>query len=189
MAIKKQIYSRLALNICILILANILASMLFFRLDLTSDKRHSLSNTSKEILNELDDIIYIKVYLEGEFPAGLTRLKNAIHQLLNEFRSYSSFVEYEFINPSESTRQEERNSLYKQLYEQGLEPINLQVQEKNGSSEQIIFPGVIIYYKGKSVSINLLQSQLGIHHEIVLNNSIENLEYEFSSNILKISKK
>ena len=78
----------------------------------------------------------MKVYLEGEFPAGLTRLKNATHQLLNEFRSYSSFIEYEFINPSESTRQEERNSLYKQLYEQGLEPINLQVQEKNGSSEQ-----------------------------------------------------
>jgi len=43
MAIKKQTYSRLALNICILILANVLASMLFFRLDLTAEKRHSLS--------------------------------------------------------------------------------------------------------------------------------------------------
>ena len=187
MAIKKQVYSRLALNICILILVNVLASMLFFRLDLTADKRHSLSETSKEILQELDDIIYVKVYLEGEFPAGFTRLQNATHQLLNEFRSYSSYVEYDFVNPSESTNQEERNSLYRQLYEQGLEPTNLQVKEKNGSSEKIIFPGAIIYYKGKSVSINLLQSQIGTHHEVVLNNSIENLEYEFSSNILKIS--
>ena len=126
-------------------------------------------------------LFYVKVYLEGEFPAGFTRLQNATHQLLNEFRSYSSYVEYEFVNPSESTNQEERNSLYRQLYEQGLEPTNLQVKEKNGSSEQIIFPGAIIYYKGKSAAINLLQSQIGTHHEVVLNNSIENLEYEFST--------
>ena len=137
MVIKKQTYSRLALNICILILVNVLASMLFFRLDLTADKRHSLSDTSKEILQELDDIIYVKVYLEGEFPAGFTRLQNATHQLLNEFRSYSSFLEYEFINPSENTNQEERNSLYRQLYEQGLEPTNLQVKEKNSHARQI----------------------------------------------------
>ena len=141
MGIKKQAYSRLALNICILILINVLASMLFFRLDLTADKRHSLSDTSKDILKDLDDIVYVKVYLEGEFPAGFTRLQNATYQLLNEFRNYSSFLEYEFINPSESINQEERNRLYRQLYEQGLEPTNLQVQEKNGSSEQIIFPG------------------------------------------------
>ena len=187
MALKQETYSRLALNICILILVNVLASMLFFRLDLTTDKRHSLSDGSKDILKQLDDILYVKVYLEGEFPAGFTRLQNSTYQLLNEFRSYSSFVEYEFINPSESTNQDERNSLYRQLYDQGLKPTNLQVQEKNGSSEQIIFPGAIIFYKGKSAAINLLQSQLGTHHEIVLNNSIENLEYEFISNILKLN--
>ncbi|MBF90356.1 MAG: gliding motility-associated ABC transporter substrate-binding protein GldG [Flavobacteriales bacterium] len=186
MAIKKQTYGRLALNICILILVNVLASMLFFRIDLTTDKRHSLSDTSKDILQELDDIVYVKVYLEGEFPAGFTRLQNATHQLLNEFRSYSSFLEYEFINPSENTNQEERNNLYRQLYEQGLEPTNLQVQEKNGSSEQIIFPGAIIYYKGVNVSLNLLQGQFGTHHEVVLNNSIANLEYEFSNAFLKL---
>lgn len=161
--------------------------MLFFRLDLTADKRHSLSEASKEILTGLDDVVYVKVYLEGEFPAGFTRLQKATHQLLNELRSYSSYIEYEFINPSESANQEERNSLYRQLYEQGLEPTNLQVQEKSGSSEQIVFPGAIIYYKGESTAINLLQSQLGTHHEVVLNNSIENLEYEFSSSIHKLS--
>lgn len=186
MAIKKQTYSRLALNISILILVNVLASMLFFRLDLTADKRHSLSDASKEILSELDDIVYVKVYLEGEFPAGFTRLQNATHQLLNEFRSYSSYIEYEFINPSESANQEERNSLYRQLYEQGLEPTNLQVQEKGGNSEQIIFPGAIIYYKNRSVSINLLQKQLGAHPEVALNNSIENIEYELSNALQKL---
>ena len=187
MAIKQQTYSRLTFNICILILANILSSMLFFRLDLTTDKRHSLSDASKEILKELDDILYVKVYLEGDFPAGFTRLKNATHQLLNEFRSYSSYVEYEFINPSESTNQDERNSIYRQLFEQGLKPHIEPLVEKNVRSEQIIFPGAIIYYKGESTVVNLLQKQIEKNNEVLLNNSIENLEYEFSTNILKLS--
>ena len=105
---------------------------------------------------------------------------------MNEFRSYSSYIEYEFIDPSDNTQLEERNNIYRQLYEEGLEPTNLQVQEKNGSSEQIIFPGAIIYYKGKSVAINFLQSQLAIHPTLVLNNSIENLEYEFISSVYKV---
>ncbi len=186
MAIKRQTYSRLAANICILILVNVLATMLYFRVDLTADNRYSLSNTSQEILEELDDIVYVKVYLEGDFPAGFTRLQNASHQMLDEFRSYSPYIEYEFINPSESGNQEERRQVYKQLYEQGLIPTNLQVQEKNGSSEQIIFPGAIIFYKSRSVAINLLQSQLGTHPEIVLNNSIENIEYEFANALQKL---
>ena len=186
MVTHKKTYSRLLINVFFLILINVLASLVFFRFDLTSDKRHSLSETSKELLKNLDDIVYVKVYLEGDFPAGFTRLKNATYDLLNEFRSYSSYIEYEFIDPSDNTQLEERNNLYRQLYEEGLEPTNLQVQEKNGSSEQIIFPGAIIYYKGKSVAINFLQSQFAIHPTLVLNNSIENLEYEFISSIYKV---
>ena len=69
MAIKRQTYNRLAANICILILVNVLATMLHFRVDLTADNRYSLSSTSQEILEGLDDIVYVKVYLEGDFPA------------------------------------------------------------------------------------------------------------------------
>jgi len=186
MVTHKKTYSRLLINVFFLILINVLASLVFFRFDLTSDKRHSLSETSKDLLKNLDDIVYVKVYLEGDFPAGFTRLKNATYDLLNEFRSYSSYIEYEFIDPSDNTQLEERNNLYRQLYEEGLEPTNLQVQEKNGSSVQIVFPGAIIYYNGKSTAINFLQSQLATHPTLVLNNSIENLEYEFISSIYKI---
>ena len=186
MVTHKKTYSRLLINVFFLILINVLASLVFFRFDLTSDKRHSLSETSKDLLKNLDDIVYLKVYLEGDFPAGFTRLKNATYDLLNEFRSYSSYIEYEFIDPSDNTQLEERNNLYRQLYEEGLEPTNLQVQAKNGSSVQIVFPGAIIYYNGKSTAINFLQSQLATHPTLVLNNSIENLEYEFISSIYKI---
>lgn len=186
MALKKKAYTQLVSNIVILILVNVLATMVYVRWDLTSDKRYSLAETTKTLLSELDDIVYVKVYLEGEFPAGFTRLQQSTHELLDEFRSYSNYIEYEFIDPSTANDQKERNKLYQQLFDQGLEPTNLQVKEKNGSREQVIFPGAIIHYKGKSVALNLLQSQIGTHPEIVLNNSIEHIEYELSNALLKL---
>ena len=149
MVTHKKTYSRFLISVFFLILINVLASLVFFRFDLTSDKRHSLSETSKELLKNLDDIVYVKVYLEGDFPAGFTRLKNATYDLLNEFRSYSSYIEYEFIDPSDNSQLEERNNLYIQLYEKGLEPTNLQVQEKMEAASRLFFqePSYIIKEK------------------------------------------
>ena len=60
----------------IIILLNISAQFIFYRIDLTSEKRYTLSSATREMMEELDDIVFIKVYLEGEFPAGFKRLRN-----------------------------------------------------------------------------------------------------------------
>jgi ABC-2 type transport system permease protein len=186
MEVRKATYRRFFSLLLLLIILNVGASLLDWKWDMTADKRHSLSNTTKELVQKLDDLAYVKVYLEGDFPAGFIRLQEASRNLLNELRSYSSQIEYEFINPSAANSQEDRNSLYRQLYEQGLEPTNLQVQDKGSNSEQLIFPGAIIYYKGEEVALNFLQNQLGAHPERVLNNSIEQLEYEFTNAFQKL---
>ena len=66
---------------------NIIASNLYFRLDLTEEKKYSLNDATKEILNSIDDIIYVKVYLNGDLPAGFIRLKNSCQETLDEFRN------------------------------------------------------------------------------------------------------
>lgn len=174
--------------ILIVVLINVMAYFFFFRLDLTEEKKYSINSTSKEILRILDDIIYVKVYLDGDLPSGFIRLKNATRDLLDEFRNYNNNVEYEFINPNEYTNEKEKRKLFKELSDNGLEGTNLQIQGTNSNSEQIIFPGAIIYYKGKSVSLNLLQNQIGTNPQTVLNNSIENAEFEFINALFKLSK-
>ena len=73
---KKRDLTALGLAIIILVLLNFLGSFAFHRFDLTSEKRYTLSDATKNLLKNLDDVIYVKVYLEGEFPAGFKRLRN-----------------------------------------------------------------------------------------------------------------
>ena len=174
----KKNLNNLFINLILLILINLISTLLYFRIDLTEDKKYSISNTSKNIIDEIDDVMYIKIYLEGDFPSGFKRLQNSTIDLLNQLKKHNELIKYELINPNIKNI-EERNNLYKQLYEVGLNPTNLQTQNSGTKTEQIIFPGAIIYYKGKEICVNLLQSQLGTHHEKVLNNSIENIEFEF----------
>ena len=176
----------LIINVILLISINLLASNLYFRLDLTEEKKYSLNEATKETLNSIDDIVYVKVYLNGNLPAGFIRLKNSCKETLDEFRYHNSLIEYRFIDPNDTENLEERNKIYKELSENGLEPTNLQVQDNNSNTEQIIFPGAIIYYKGRSESLNLLQNQIATNPENVLNNSVENIEYELTNAIHKL---
>lgn len=183
---KQYFNKQLLVNVFIIVLLNVVANFYFFRLDLTEEKRHSLNETTKEIVKSLDDIAYVKVYLDGDLPSGFIRLKNSTRSILDEFRNYSPYIEYEFINTNDFSSIEERNKLYRELSDNGLEPTNLQVQENNGNSEQIIFPGAIVYYKGRSQSLNLLQNQIGTNPEYILNNSIEDIEFELTNALFKV---
>lgn len=177
---KRDILS-LLLAILIIILLNFVGSFVFYRFDLTSEKRYTLSDATKKILGQLNDVVYVKVYLEGDFPAGFKRLRNETKEMLDEFRAFSNEnIEYQFINPSQSTDKKQQNEIYKQLYDKGLQPTNLEIKEENGTSQQILFPGAIISYKGREMPWQLLKTQMGASPEGQLNNSIQALEYEFA---------
>jgi len=184
--LKRQNIIRLVLGLIILILVNVISSFKFERFDLTSEKRYSLSDATKELVQKLDDIVYVKVYLEGEFPAGFVRLRNSVKEMLDEFRAYSSSnIEYEFINPFEDQDKDTRN-IINQLVEQGLQPTNLKIKEGDGVSQKIIFPGAIFSYKERELPLQLLKSRMGAPPEVMLNSSIQALEYEFANTIRKL---
>jgi ABC-2 type transport system permease protein len=180
---KRNSLVQLLLGVTIIILANIIGSFVFTRFDLTSEKRFSLSPATKELLKKTDDIVYFRVYLEGDFPAGFKRLRNSTREMLDEFRAYNKNIQYEFINPSQSDDQKERNDTYQLLQEKGLQPTDLQVSTKGGREQQVIFPGAIANYKSNELAVELLNSQIGVSPEEVLNNSIPALEFRFASAI------
>ena len=186
--IKKQDLIQLSLMIVIIALANVISSFVFTRFDLTSEKRFTLSPTTKNLVKNLDDIIYVKVYLEGDFPAGFKRLRNSTKETLDEFRTYSNGnIEYEFINPSASADVKERNKIYHQLADKGLQPTNLEVKEGDASSQKIIFPGALLTYRSKEYPLQLLKSSIGASSEEMLNNSIQGLEYEITNTIRQLT--
>ncbi|HKK10599.1 MAG TPA: gliding motility-associated ABC transporter substrate-binding protein GldG, partial [Bacteroidales bacterium] len=183
---KKSSIIQLMAGIIIIIAVNTISSFLFTRLDLTSENRYSLSDATKEMLNKVDDIVFFKVYLDGDFPAGFKKLKRETREMLDEFRAYNKNIQYEFINPADVGSQEERNKLYRELMRKGLNPTELRVSEKEGASQKIIFPGTIVTYLDREVSAHLLVSQKGQPPEQALNKSVQNLEYNIGNAIQKL---
>ena len=171
----------------IIVLINIIGSFVYTRFDLTSEKRYTISDTSKEILKGLEDYVYFRVYLEGDFPAGFKKLRKETKEMLDEFRAYSKFIDYEFINPSESDDPTERQDTYKILWQNGLNYYTETVQTKNGMQQIMIWPGIIMSYREHELAIDLLSGQSGQSQETVLNNSAQDLEYKLISAIKEIS--
>lgn len=186
---KSQIISFLV-TLVIIVVVNVIGSFVFTRFDLTSEKRYTLSNTTKEILGDLNDYVYFKVYLEGDFPAGFKKLRRETKEMLDEFRAYSKYIDYEFINPSDFADASERNEVYQTLYQAGLNPTELSVQNRDGSSKQmVIWPGAVVSYQNdKDLAVDLLESQMGQSSEEALNASMQNLEFRLIEAVKTITQ-
>lgn len=183
---KIQSLTELALVVALLVLLNIILTNYFFRVDLTSEKRYSLSQSSINLAQKVDDVLYVKVYLEGEFPAGFKRLRQSTKEMLDEFAAYSGGkLEYEFIDPFDGADAKKANSVLQELGEKGLQPTNVQIKKDDESTQKLIVPGALFYYKGKEYPVNLLKAQFGQGPEEVINESIELMEYEIANALRK----
>lgn len=186
---KRRIFAFIIL-VAVVAVINVAGSFLFTRFDLTSEKRYTLSPTTKEILNDLDDYVYFKVYLDGDFPAGFKKLRRETKEMLDEFRAYSKYIDYEFINPAESGEEAEIMETYKQLYQAGLKPTDLNVQNSDGSSKQmVIWPGALVSYRNNTeIAIELLENQVGQSDDEALNASMQNLEFRLIDAVKKVTR-
>ncbi len=171
------------------IVVSYLVSFLRIRLDLTEDKRYTLSEPSQEILKGLKDDIYIQVYLDGEMPIPLKRLRRSVREILDEFRIASGRkVDYEFINPADTRDVAQREAHYRALYDKGLSPVNIMADDaEGGSTRKIVFPGMIVNYNGIEVPVNFLKNNSALTYEQNILNSVESLEYEIVQTISTLS--
>ena len=166
----------------------VIANYLFLRLDLTSERRYTLSKHTKELLKRIDEPVLYRVYLEGEFPADFKRLQNETKEMLNQFRAYNSNIDYEFVNPNNFDTREEQQVFYQKLAAKGIQPTQIQVQTENGMTQQILLPAADVIYRGRETSIQLLQSQKYVSQDDLLNNSVQNLEYALTSAIRALAR-
>ena len=186
--LKKNQLISFGITLIVIVAINIIASFVYTRFDLTSEKRYTLSDTSKEILKDLDDYVYFRVYLEGDFPAGFKKLRKETKEMLDEFRAYSKFVDYEFINPSESNDAAERSETHKLLYQSGLNPTEIVMKTKTGTQQLTIWPCALVSYQEKEMPLDLLDTHIGQSSSQVLNNSAQNLEYKLISSIKELAQ-
>ena len=179
--LRKEIKSGVLVFAGILVLS-ILSGQLFFRLDLTAEKRYSITDVSKKLVKNLEKPVNITLYLDGELPAGFRKLKKSIQEKIADYNAYSSkLINLIIVDPYEITDVKRRDQLFVELAGKGLQPTDIRQNTDQGTITRRIFPGVLIAYGNKELSVNLLKNNQNLHAEVNLNNSIESLEYEFSS--------
>ncbi|MFG4003225.1 gliding motility-associated ABC transporter substrate-binding protein GldG [Flavobacterium aquidurense] len=182
----QQNIKTLAITLFVLIVLNVLGSLFFHRFDLTKDKRYTLSETSLQIVKQVKNPLSIKIYMQGDLPADFKRLQQETRQLLEEFQAYNSNIVFEFVNPMEN--EDESMDVIKSLYQKGLTPINITVDDKGKQSQAMVFPWAIAVYNNKEVNIPLLKNIMGTSTTQKVIGSIQHLEYSIADAINKISK-
>lgn len=186
---KKSDIINALLSVGVIAVTAFLLSFFFFKLDLTAEKRHSLTPATKQMLAELDDNLYIRCYLHGEFPASFKRLEQSIKERLDEFRDYSGGkIDYEFIDPYESGDDKIINETFKALDEKGLKFSNISFTENGAQSSKLIWPAAIIEYQGREYPVQFLKTQAPLASDEMVNSSVNNLEYELSNSMRKITR-
>lgn len=170
----------------IVLFINILANVFYAHFDLTEEKRFTLTQPTRELLRGLKDQVYVQILLEGEFPAGFKRLQTATREMLDDFRSESGFVDYQFDDPALGSL-EDVNARRKALAEQGIAPVNLRVADQGETTQKLIYPVAIFRFGSRQVVVKLLENESGnLSPDEVINNSVSLLEYKFANAIKKI---
>ena len=169
-----------------LFLLNFASYYIYKRFDLTQDKRYTLSETTKKIIDGVDSPLIIDVFLEGNFPADFKKLQTETRQLLEEFSAYNSNITFQFVNPVE--KEEERVDVMKKFFAKGLKPINVTVDDKGKQTQEVVFPWALANYGDKGAKVQLLKNLMGASIENQVESSVQHLEYVFAEAINKISK-
>lgn len=162
-----------------LLLINYLSTSTYKRFDLTKDKRFTISDVSKNILDKIDNTVFVNVYLEGTFPAEFKRLQIETRQFLEELKAQNSNILFRFINP---------DNIRERLIQKGMMPTQLTVEEGGNLSQAIIFPWAEINLGEKSTLVSLLPNAIAKTQEEQLQNAIEKLEYSFANALNNITK-
>ena len=187
---RKQNVWGMAAVLLVLLFVNVTSSYLFTRMDLTQEKRYTLSASTKEMLKELDEQVLFRVYLEGDdLPSEYRRFRNEIKDMLDQFRAYSRYVEYEFVNPNSMKTDEEKRQFNEMLIKKGLTPIPVTSEEDGVQKQQIVYPSMEVSYMGRETALQLQSSGVsGRSTDEVVNSSVESLEYNFVTAIHRLTR-
>ncbi len=156
----KWLYGSSILIILIIsvILVNILANFSSEKIDMTEDKRYSLSEPAKNFLNKVKDIegkVFVEVYLDGELPAELRSFKELIQEKLENYKEYSNGkIEFKFIDPK-SDGNGKPNELELEIFNEGkgVKPVEVNYKDNKGVLNVLrVWPGAKMSYNQNGVT-------------------------------------
>ncbi len=174
--------------ILILVAVNFLAALFHYRLDLTNEKRFTISSPVKKILKDLNDPVEIDIFLKGDLPSGFKKLAITSTELLQEFQEYAKGnIKYRLLSPEEQISGTNR-TYADTLSSLGIIPINLKVQLKAGEQSQYVYPAALVHYRQRILPVDLYSGTKTVITPLELNSAEALLEYKFADAINRVKE-
>ncbi|HPR28227.1 MAG TPA: gliding motility-associated ABC transporter substrate-binding protein GldG [Chitinophagales bacterium] len=186
---RRRAMLRLLLLVLIIVLLNVVLSRVFFRLDLTQEKRYSLSTPTKELLEEQSDIVFVTIYLAGDLTPNMQQLQTSTVEMLKQFKAYGhDNIQWEIQNPFDITDEVNLGKFIQELEDRGVYSIPFGSADKEQTSRSFLFPYANVNYKGKDLSLLLLDQVQPLSPLYDPTSAISLLEYKFSKSIRLLSE-
>jgi len=192
-SVKLSYIIQLLVCLGVILVLNVLAY--FFaraEIDLTKEKRYSLTPISKKLLAndkesalKIEDVLTIRCYLGKDIPIQYKELRKSLVEKLDEFRSYNSNIQYDFVDPN-LYEGEKKMEFYQKLFKRGYQPILIETNDGAKSEQQYIFPYVEASYRGRTVFQSIIDMGYAYSDAAMIQNSIQNLEYMLYTSIQAI---
>jgi gliding-associated putative ABC transporter substrate-binding component GldG len=168
---QKQTLFRLVAVLAIIIFVNLIGIRVFTRFDMTSNKMYTLSTASKDLVKSLDDKFLIKAYFTADLPAPYNNNRRYLQDQLDEYRAYAKGnLQYEFVDPGNKEELEQEAQRY------GVPPVQVQVVKEDKMQIEKAYMGLVFLYGDKQEHLPVVKD-------------LDNLEYEISSTIKKMTSK
>lgn len=177
--------SKVVIALVCLLAVNYIAKLWHSRIDLTQDKRYTLSEVSKKTLAKIQNPIVIDVLLKGNIPTEFKKLQTETIQLLDEYAVANNNIIVNFVNPLEG--EEHPESVIQELINNGYQPLQITQNEAGKSSIEYIFPWAVISDGKKSERVRLFVNKLGATDQEQVQNSVQKLEYNFTDALYKFA--
>jgi gliding-associated putative ABC transporter substrate-binding component GldG len=158
---RRNVITQLLVFLAIILVINLISEQAFFRLDFTSDKQYTLSDATKDLLNDLSDVITITAYYSEDLPPQLIKSRKDFVDLLIEYENRSDGnIVYEFINPNKSEEDEMK------AQQAGISPIMVNVRERDQVKQMRAYMGVILQMGDKQEIVPVVQPGSGMEYSL-----------------------
>lgn len=180
-------FSRVGVALLLLLAINYIAQQWHSRIDLTQDKRYTLSETTRKTLSQIQQPLVIDVLLKGNIPTEFKKLQTEAIQLLEEYTAANDHLIVNFVNPLED--ESNADAAIQNLINNGLQPLQIAQTEAGKSSVEYIFPWAVISDGKRVEKVRLFIDKLGTTDQERVQNSVQRLEYNLTDALHKFTVK
>jgi len=146
---KKSVLIPGAILFFILFLLNGISRNKFFRLDLTDNNMYSLSTSSESVVEQVDDLLTMKVYFSDDLPGEYANNRRYLQDILEEYAAFSNGnIRFEFFRP------EDDQNIEQEAQKAGIMPVQMQVVDNDKLEVKRVLMGMVILYEDKKRSIS-----------------------------------